>query len=42
MPTKIGKYKIENMIGRGSFGYVYKALDPDVLQYKAIKSLNKF
>jgi serine/threonine-protein kinase len=44
MPTehkfrKIGKYEIQSELGRGGFGRVYKAYDPDVKRFVAIKIL---
>ena len=36
---KIGKYEIQSEVGRGGFGRVYKALDPDVKRLVAIKIL---
>ena len=37
---KIGKYKIESLVGRGAFGRVYRAFDPTVNRTVAIKVLN--
>src|SRR5579859_1168013 len=39
MIPRIGKYTVEAELGRGGFGQVYKAFDPDVKQYVAIKVL---
>ena len=41
MATKIGRYEIQDEIGRGAFGQVYRAFDPDVHRRVAIKVLNK-
>src|SRR5215510_7348372 len=37
---KIGRYKIEGLIGRGGFGRVYRAFDPNVNRTVAIKVLH--
>ncbi len=37
--SKLGKYQIESEIGRGGMGTVYKALDPVLDRYVAIKVL---
>src|SRR6185369_6830592 len=39
MVSRIGKYTVEAELGRGGFGQVYKAWDPDVRQSVAIKVL---
>jgi serine/threonine-protein kinase len=39
MISRIGKYTVEAELGRGGFGQVYKAWDPDVRQSVAIKVL---
>src|SRR3984885_11088567 len=36
---KIGKYEIQSELGRGGFGRVFRALDPDVKRLVAIKVL---
>src|SRR5579871_149490 len=39
MISRIGKYTIQAELGRGGFGQVYRAFDPDVRQEVAIKVL---
>lgn len=39
MISRIGKYTVQAELGRGGFGQVYKAWDPDVRQSVAIKVL---
>jgi serine/threonine protein kinase len=39
-PTRIGKYSVEGIIGRGGMGVVYKAIDPQIGRYVAIKMIN--
>lgn len=39
-PAKIGKYTVESVIGRGGMGVVYKAVDPQIGRYVAIKMIN--
>ncbi|MEP7362268.1 MAG: protein kinase [Acidobacteriota bacterium] len=39
---RIGKYEIISEIGRGGFGRVYKAIDPSMSRYVAIKVLEMF
>jgi len=34
---KIGKYKVQGLLGQGAMGIVYKALDPDINRNVAIK-----
>ena len=40
MPSKLGKYAIIRQIGRGAFGVVYLAHDPDLCRRVAIKILS--
>src|SRR5215472_10298800 len=40
-PRQIGRYKVENEIGRGGFGRVYRAHDPTVGRPVAIKILTE-
>lgn len=35
--TSVGRYRLERIIGRGAFGIVYKAYDPDLNRAVAIK-----
>jgi serine/threonine protein kinase len=37
VPASIGRYRIESRVGSGSFGTVYRALDPNLKRRVAIK-----
>ncbi len=39
-PKKIGRYQIEGLLGQGSMGVVFKAYDPVLERYAAIKVMN--
>lgn len=38
-PAKIGKYRVEGILGHGGMGVVYKAVDPGIGRYVAIKMI---
>ncbi len=38
---KIGKYKIEGILGKGAMGIIYKAFDPLLERHVAIKTMSK-
>ncbi len=41
IPLKISKYEIKNILGKGSVGIVYKAYDPYIKRFVALKVLKK-
>jgi serine/threonine-protein kinase len=41
LPTKIGKYELQGVIGQGGMGIVYKAFDPLIRRTVAIKTVVK-
>jgi serine/threonine-protein kinase len=40
-PERLGKYEIKSALGRGAMGIVYKAFDPHIERYVAIKTIRK-
>lgn len=40
VPEKIGRYEIQGVLGQGSMGLVYKAYDPRLQRYAAIKVMS--
>jgi serine/threonine-protein kinase len=40
-PERLGKYEIKSALGRGAMGIVYKAYDPHIERYVAIKTVRK-
>src|ERR1051325_11339663 len=40
-PEKIGKYRIDGILGKGAMGVVYKAFDPGIERVVAVKTVRK-
>jgi len=40
-PERLGKYEIKGALGRGAMGIVYKAFDPHIERFVAIKTIRK-
>jgi serine/threonine-protein kinase len=40
-PERLGKYEIKGAHGRGAMGIVYKAFDPQIERFVAIKTIRK-
>ena len=40
-PTKIGKYEIQDVLGKGGMGSVYRGFDPAISRAVAIKAISK-
>jgi len=40
-PTRLGKYEVKGVLGKGAMGVVYKALDPLIDRLVAIKTVRK-
>ncbi|MBW8830458.1 MAG: serine/threonine protein kinase [Burkholderiales bacterium] len=41
IPTKVGKYPISELIGKGAMGVVYRGYDPVIKRHVAIKTIRK-
>jgi eukaryotic-like serine/threonine-protein kinase len=40
-PTRLGKYEVVGVLGKGAMGVVYKAIDPHIERPVAIKTVRK-
>jgi serine/threonine-protein kinase len=40
-PERLGKYEIRSILGKGAMGIVYKAFDPHIERFVAIKTIRK-
>ena len=40
-PERLGKYEIRSLLGKGAMGIVYKAFDPHIERFVAIKTIRK-
>lgn len=40
LPTRLGKYRIQSVLGQGAMGVVYQAKDPDIQRLVAIKVIH--
>lgn len=40
-PSRVGKYRVDGVIGRGAMGVVYRGFDPDIERTVAIKTLRR-
>lgn len=40
-PERIGKYKVQGILGRGAMGTVYKCFDPAIARWVAVKAITK-
>jgi serine/threonine-protein kinase len=40
-PTRLGKYEIQRVLGKGAMGIVYQAVDPHIERVVALKTLRK-
>ncbi len=39
MPEQLGRYQVEELLGRGGFGEVWKCFDPELKRHVAVKVL---